>query len=275
MTGLSNTGYGGLVILIMVIVVTTMLTQAFSFAAIRVLEGYWGPGSLFNWLTFKMSSHHKDVQGKLLIESARLTKEIWLQVEGPASQARRTNGDLIFTTEMLSKLQERIDATFAGVHLTPDLARQVREYDWDKHVDPRLLQRHGAVEARLLDYPSNSNHVMATRLGNILRHHEDDTQQPDVEHFVERVYDALPFAMQLDHDEQRTRLDLYCSMVFVQVLAAVASCLAIGLNHWRYCLVIIGIALVGMLVAYLAAIASARYYGSILIRIANWVSHSP
>ena len=65
------------------------------------------------------------------------------------------------------------------------------------------------------DYPRDASRVMPTRLGNVLRRYEVETGADDIERFVERVYRRLPFSMQLSHDEQRARLDLYCSMVFV------------------------------------------------------------
>jgi Metallo-beta-lactamase superfamily len=41
---IADAGLGGVVLLMIIIVVATMVTQAFSFEAIRLLEGYWGPG---------------------------------------------------------------------------------------------------------------------------------------------------------------------------------------------------------------------------------------
>jgi hypothetical protein len=42
---LGRIGASGLVLMLATVVVLTMLTQAFTFESIRVLEGYWGTGA--------------------------------------------------------------------------------------------------------------------------------------------------------------------------------------------------------------------------------------
>jgi hypothetical protein len=48
---LGSLSLSALVLLVIGIVLATVLTQAFQFEAIRVLEGYWGPGSVRTALT--------------------------------------------------------------------------------------------------------------------------------------------------------------------------------------------------------------------------------
>jgi hypothetical protein len=55
-----------------------------------------------------------------------------------------------------------------------------------------------------------------------------------VETMVQELFDDLPFSLRVEHDEQRTRLDLYCSMVFV--IALTTAIAVVGLRrcaHYR------------------------------------------
>ena len=101
-----------------------------------------------------------------------------------------------------------------AVRLSKAEAAALEELVWTDYADPELLRRRVNLDKKRRDYPE-ARRSLPTRLGNILRAHEDDTGQDDVETFIQRVFDDLPPSLKAEHDEQRTRLDLYCSMVFV------------------------------------------------------------
>ena len=131
----------------------------------------------------------------------------------------------------------------------------------------------------LLDYPL-PHRVLPTRLGNVLRHHEDATNVKGIENLVEARFERLPFSLRLSHDEMRGRLDLYCSMTLVWILVGVLALVRFTLErahgrwdvnaHWPYGLAVAAICFIGALITYRAAIASARYYGSLLQQIAKY-----
>ena len=50
MSGIIEMGWTSLALLIGAVVLVTMITQAFAFGAIRLLEGYWGPSQVANKL---------------------------------------------------------------------------------------------------------------------------------------------------------------------------------------------------------------------------------
>ncbi|MEO6702686.1 MAG: hypothetical protein ABIP57_14485 [Jatrophihabitantaceae bacterium] len=108
-----------------------------------------------------------------------------------------------------------------------------------------------------------------TRLGNVLRAYEDATRREHVETLVLNVYDQMTPGAQSRHNESRNRLDLYCSTVFVLLLLAAITWARLGWNHAGWAAAM-SVALLGLAwLMYRAAIASARGYGLILVRIAQ------
>jgi hypothetical protein len=125
-----------------------------------------------------------------------------------------------------------------------------------------LLRRRANVEKQLTDFP-RPERTLPTRLGNILRAHEDQLGRQSVESFIQDVFDELPQSLREDHDEQRTRLDLYCSMVFMVAVGVVRFIP----QHWPYAVGSAAIGAVGMWLMYRAALATARAYGQLLVAI--------
>jgi hypothetical protein len=262
-----DTSFGGVVLLTIVIVVTTMVTQAFSFEAIRLLEGYWGPGLRIDKIAGWRYRRHEGRRGALETRYQELIEKAWADVESSlAGESPK------FTGSMVSKLKERVTGVPAKRALNEDQRNRVRQYDWEAKVDANVLRQVRNVELRMADYPRDASRVMPTHLGNVLRRYEVETGADDIELFVERVYPSLPFSMQLSHDEQRARLDLYCSMVFVLWFCALASLARFGWWAWPYTLTLVALAAASSYVAYRAAVASGRYYGALLVSIAEWLS---
>ncbi len=285
---LSNIQLGGLTLIVIAIVVTTMLSQAFSFGAIRRLEGYWGASKFALILARKGSNWQSRVRRGLSKQHDRAIQAAWVQVHQAIRSTQR--GGLSkdreksvlesplakletppkFTAAMTAKLKERIVGVAASRRLSADQALTVRGFDWEAYVDRETLHTLRSAENRLRDFPQSASHVMPTRLGNVLRRAEDATGQEDVEQFVERVFDRLPFSLQLSHDQERSRLDLYCAMVFILWFAVVPASLAFVplWQAWPACVLV---AVAGSWICYSAALASARHYGAILIAIAEHV----
>jgi len=264
----------GLVLLVLVVVVSTMLTQAFAFGAIRVLEGYWGPSRVAEGLANLRADRHRRKRKSL---AARYQKMAEQGHDALLDDIKREERELAdagesprFTEAMFQLLAEQV----VGHSLPDDFEISdpdralVEALDWRVAGSDDIERRELNLRRRLADYPQQSSHVLPTRLGNILRRREDDTGRQEVEGFVEAVFDDLPFGLQLTHDEQRTRLDLYCSMVFVIAISTVAAVVRFGIEHWRYQVGALALGLATSWVVYFAALSSARHYGSVLIAIA-------
>lgn len=263
---LSKMSFAGVVLLSMVIVVCTMVTQAFSFEAIRVLEGYWGAGDRAEKIAARRCKKFEAHKSALESKYESLTKAAWRDVESSIAKQKPR-----FTRAMTNKLRERITGEAATGTLGHTNQERVMAYDWEAHVDQGVLRRLRNVEKRLADYPRDSSRIMPTQLGNVLRRYEAETGAGDVEGFIERVYQRLPFSLQLSHDEQRARLDLYCSMVFVLWFCALVATARFGWWDWPYTATFVGAAGVASGVAYRAAIASARYYGTLLLYVVTFL----
>ena len=171
---------------------------------------------------------------------------------------------------MVDQLRTEILVEDADVSVGLQEQAILDNYRWREDAPANLVRRLKNIEKRLDDYPSARN-VQPTRLGNVLRHYEEETGRESVEGLVHEVYDRLPFSLQVSHDEQRGRLDLYCSMTFVWFFVVGLGVLLIGWgDDWRYSATLAAAGLGAALVTYRAAIASAHYYGSLLLLVAQY-----
>jgi hypothetical protein len=266
---------GALVLLGVVVVVLTMLTQAFSFESIRLMEGYWGINRLTERLAEARARHFRKVAKELDRRYRTLTKRAWKRARvSIAAEQERLRGlslQVRFTDEMITALGDQVLLRPTAVHLTDEQRELVNGRDWEADAPPDLLRRRINLLKRRDDFP-NLQHVVPTRLGNVLRHYEDATGYGTVESLVDDVFDSIPASLRISHDEQRGRLDLYCSMTVVLGVSALIAAVRFGRDHWGYGLSALIIGLVGSWMTYRAAVASARYYGSLLVSIARYVS---
>ncbi|TCC34944.1 hypothetical protein [Kribbella sindirgiensis] len=272
---MGNTSLGGLVLLVMAVVVLTMLTQAFAFESIRLLEGYWGVSRPLEWLADARAERWRKHHKHLAKRHARFTKAAWKRAK------RQIAAREDFTREMIAVLQVQIlgSRSAAGselsnrqesrLELTDEEQSRVDELDWRLLAPGELLRRRVNLELKLDDFPVHRN-IMPTRLGNVLRRYEDETRRQTVESLVDQVFDSLPPSLRSSHDEQRGRLDLYCTMYLVLMLAGVIAVLRFIPVHWGYSVAAVGITALSVWTVYRAAVASARYYGSLLVTIANY-----
>lgn len=258
---IAQVSIGGALLLIAAVVVLTMLTQAFSFEAIRRLEGYWGTKRPIEWFAQRRCEHHRNVRKRLLDRHKALTKDAWHHARD------EMEGDL--DPHVISALGARLLRHPRRVTLSEEQERTLNETDWRDHAPREDLRRLLNVETRLRDYP-REDRILPTRLGNVLRRYEDKTGVEELESFVQKVFDELPFSLQVEHDEQRTRLDLYGSMVFVVLVATAIAVARFAPHHWAYALGSIVIGLVSTALMYYAGIAAARGYGGVLVLISSY-----
>jgi hypothetical protein len=142
---------------------------------------------------------------------------------------------------------------------------------WMPLAPARELRRMDALDAAIKEYPRSQRLIMPTKLGNTLRAREEYVLQGTggtLETFVQQVFDELPQSIQVEHDQYRSRLNLYCSLVLVFVVSGVMWVSLLGGYESGPCAAGIGIALALISISYRAAVASARAYGGLLMVIA-------
>jgi len=151
--------------------------------------------------------------------------------------------------------------------LSPEEFAQVERVDFRTYATTGSLRRWQNIDQKLEDYPS-VNHILPTKLGNILRKFEDDTKYEEVESLVEDTWDYLPASLRMNHDEHRSRLDLYCSMFFVLWMTSLIAFCRFLPTHWLYSAGALCIGAIASWLDYRAALVSARRYGRLLPQIA-------
>ncbi|MEO6702687.1 MAG: hypothetical protein ABIP57_14490 [Jatrophihabitantaceae bacterium] len=118
---LSGVGLGGALLLIVAMTVLTMLTQAFAFEAIRVLEGYWGTGRLAeSWAARRSATfreHRQDLDDLKVTLQMRAWHAARIRIEQTQAEDIRLNDDSearTWTPDMLAVL----GASLTGKRLT-------------------------------------------------------------------------------------------------------------------------------------------------------------
>ena len=252
-----------LVITIPLLVIATVVTQAFSFEAIKALEGYWrrrGLASKTRTLLIWWHARRKD----------RLKKRLG-DAYGEAFDAARERinakhiSESVFNTVRDSLTGAENTDQQNKAPLPANLRNEVIRFsnDWRTYCQPWHLARIDQLLQDLALYPEDER-ILPTRLGNVMRATEDklENAKGDVEGFVLRRYAEAARLVQLQHDQFRNRLEMYCTMVFVSaVLALLTLAILIGSGISAIAIAVTFTAF-AMLCAssYRAAIASAGGY---------------
>jgi len=151
--------------------------------------------------------------------------------------------------------------------LTDEEARRFTKMNWRTLCDAWRLAAVDHLLSQETAYPATSR-VLPTRLGNLIRATEDTLENAtgDVEGFALRYHSKVPQRLQMQHDQFRNRLAMFCTMVFLGISLLVLT--PIILAGSRIDLAAIGIIsgsfTVFSVVSYLAAIASAGGYCTVL-----------
>jgi hypothetical protein len=244
-----------LVLLFMVVVILTIATQAFEFEAIRLLEGYWGAGPMGRLFTgigcgshIKRRRHLERKMNELQSSAFAYARQQMLKKQIPASVVNAIEGEVLGTS-------------------IPDPDSDPNTLDWRESARSSDIRRLTYVIRRLDEYPTPEYRILPTRLGNTLRVSEDklhDRMTGSMEGMLLTLFDDWPDALKNEHDRYRGRLDLYCSMVLVFVLAAIAAGAVLFKDDWRAPALAVGAALSLAVLSYRAALASARHYATVL-----------
>jgi hypothetical protein len=269
---------GGAILLFSCIVVLTIFTQAFSFEAIRALEGYWGTIQPIEWVAKIRATRFRRQGSRLRARERSLRRRSWLEArvaieaaQAEAIESHKERSEIRkWTADMLTyrggiELGQKTDVT-----LSPAQMKVTLTIPWRTFAPTDLIRRLVNVDRRLRDFPTE-HRTLPTRLGNILRTHEDQTQRRYVETFILEIEDSIPPALRSHHFDHRNRLDLYCSMVFVAGLLTAIAALRLGFSDWPYAAVSAVVGLMLMWLFYRAALSTARVYGAIIVAIARKV----
>ena len=249
-----------LVIMIPLLVIATVITQAFSFEAIRTLEGYWrrrGLVSLACKLMIMRHVHRKNA----IIERGRLES---------ANAFREAMSDVFLHDDAITgRVVKAVVTELSGKSSeVPKMEGNELELyvktlqNWRKGVGAWRLARIDRLLAEQKCYPVDSR-ILPTKLGNLIRATEDDLDHAgdDVQSFVLRQRSRVSQRIQIQHDQFRTRLDMYCTLVFVCIALTVLSPIALaGRVDVIAVAVTTGSFAVMAVASYLAAIASAGGY---------------
>jgi hypothetical protein len=271
---LSGKPLGVLIILLFSLVLATTITQAFEYEVIRVLEGYWGTGRILGLLS--------GIRIRRQLNRLERLKKLKARVEQRTfDRARKT----ILARGLIPDDQRHVlDAIEDQIYDRSDtgpsdrLQSQIDDLDWIQYARAESLRRIAAIEAAIESYPRD-HRILPTRLGNVLRAAEDsiDAGADGLEGFVIRHWDDIPPGLQREHDQYRTRLDLYCLLVFVfTVLGVGAAALIDDATHavlGRSGVAAFFVSLA--LVSYEAAISSARGYGTVLATVDEYLAFEP
>lgn len=243
------------------LVIVTLLTQALSFEAIRLLEGYWrrpplaGPAAAIALRYQSWRLHRLDqLIRSRTVEAWAKARGRWLDMEDQA------------VVDLLEGAALGLDVPN---DCEPDDLSRALALDWRQACDPAEMRRLETLRVRRAEFPEEWR-LLTTRLGNVLRATEDqlDEGADDLETFSYRGREILPHRLRVHHDQFRTRLDMYCTLTIVSLVAGVlAGWQLVPTVHpdWRVWAWISALGLIlAAAVSYHAAIASAKGYTSIL-----------
>lgn len=244
-----------LILAVPVLVSTTLVTQAFSFEAIRLLEGYWyrlGAPSLIRDLMIRWHVHRKSS-----LQSRRIRAR-----EKAFAHARPR----LLKGNVPHELVNALEAKALGTKLPPLPPEQkalLQKMNWRSMCNAWELARVDHLLTVEGYYPEYSR-ILPTRLGNVMRATEDKLRHAgqDLEGYALRLSGIVSARVQQQHDQFRSRLDMYCILVFVSgLLAVLTPVLLLGrsIKIWSILALLAGFAAVSFS-SYQAAIASAKGY---------------
>lgn len=254
--GLTAKPLGILVVLLFALVLATLVSQAFSFSAIRFLEGYW-KGPLVRLGVYRIMVRRK------VRKHAKLESHLKRQKRKVFEAARDRMEALGVERALIRLVEDHVDPENRAEPLSQEDRETVAAIEWRRFCPPDVLERESRMVQAHQDYPS-PHRIMPTGLGNILRATEEEitADGQETQQLVLRRGDSIPARLRQHHDQFRTRLDMYCTLVFVQLgLAGLTVALLVPARNPLPGTLLVTAAFTALAVtSYSAAIASARGY---------------
>lgn len=264
---LASKPLGTLIVLVFAVVLTAVITQAFAFEAIRLLEGYWGGTRLSTLFLRPCVSMH--------VKRRRELDERFKRQRLAAFETARSSmwSDRIKPAYIEVLEDDFYDVSDESRRQHPnEIATAALRMGWQPKSSPAMLDVLDRIRDRLADYPAQYR-ILPTRLGNVLRAKEDKIKDDGKKlvGLVMRRYELIPDRLMTQHDQFRNRLEMYCTLVLVSGLLAVfgGALLAHKKDHYMSAAGAIFVFVLLGILSYRAAIASARGYGVVLGEIAE------
>lgn len=260
-SALATPTLGGALVLALAVVLLTVMTQAFEFEMIKLLEGYWSD----RWWSRRLRRRRVASFSRKGRALKKRMKRLERQTRN-AALGKLAGGD--------KALKRRLKIRAGGGAQTGDLPADP-EADflllrWRTAADPAALRLLESLERAVENYPS-PHRTMPTSLGNTLRAREDRMKLADggdLEGFILRNYDIIPARLSAQVSDFRTRLNMYCTLVLAWTLLALGGAAA----TWQYAgfshvttMATVAICFALAWASYAAAGSSARGYGAGLL----------
>lgn len=217
------------------LLVAAIVSYAFRFASVRLMEGHWGASALTFPLVKVATERHLRRKSRLehryqrsLEAALRLANQRMLEAGFPR--------DSVAGVVALAK-GEPVD------HLDADLLALTR-IEWEPYVKPQMLTRIDRTASRLDEYPPH-HYIMPTMIGNILRVAEADQ--------------AIGRSVEYSSSERRhvesllDTLEMYCVLFVIFLLLASAGMV----------LLVESVATRGLWTAVFTLLAAAGYVGAL------------
>jgi hypothetical protein len=268
-SSLATNALGTSIVLVVAVILAAVVTQAFSFGTIRFFEGYWGSSRLarvlLRWRSGTWSRRRTRLRERVKAQRAAAFKEACEQMGDRKKPIPKE-----WIEVLQDDFERRKGETRRGY--SEEIVAKARALTWETFAVPASLHALDRAERRLREFPSN-HRLLPTYLGNVLRANEDRLKNDgfELEGLVMRRYDLIPRRLMIQHDQFRDRLDMYCTLVPVFSILAIAAfgLLARRADHF----VVAGCTATALVVlawvSYRAAIASARGYAVALTEIAR------
>jgi hypothetical protein len=261
LVALTGKPLGILVVLLFAIVLAAVVSQAFAFGAIRLLEGYWAGHRGFTAL------HTIAVRCQLRrYDRAERRLDQLRELAFAEARGRMEAGHAPPHVIDIQAADVFVHADRSPDRWTAEQRADVRYFRWTEYCSAHHAERIGVLARRIREYPE-PNRILPTRLGNILRATEDSLGAgDDLETWGLTRLDAVSARLQQHHEQFRTRLDMDCVLVFSSLLLAIAAAallfpvVASPLGPSIAVAAFLGLAAT----CYSAALASARGYCSVL-----------
>ncbi|MGG7653318.1 hypothetical protein [Kocuria rosea] len=271
LNSLATLPLGAIVIMVFSLVLVTMITQAFSFQAIRLLEGYWSPKPPFSFALAACVRWQLHRRNKLEERCKKLNEKAFESAKMRLVQSQKQDFINTWEADLYGLSMDQRACTDLSI------IKIARSIPWREEADPGLVAVWERCENRLESFPGSNRRLLPTRLGNTLRASEDKLgrQGRALEGFVMQNYQNIPARLMVQHDQFRDRLDMYSSLVLVFTILALGAPFLLSGNlaegSWVNS---VGGSLVFLALAYSsyrAAISSADGYGSILLAISTYL----
>lgn len=263
--------WGAVVVLLFSLVIAAVAIQAFEFESLRFFEGYNRSWAMKRFVERRIEDHQLGL-AKLESSAWELQLRAFASAQANAERKGLVTDSSVVDWDLAGKLVRRQPLT----DIERFLVRHGARAKWLDLADAAILHRWDLVRAHLSEYPE-VHRILPTRLGNAMRAAEDSVNLPrgeDLEGFMIRNLDRLPSTIVIEHAAYRSRLEMYCGLIWVLVGLAGLSigCLWAATDPWLRMLVPLAY-LIGVWPCYKAAIASALGFGQALKEAARWVGH--